>query len=85
MPITVPNNKRGTLALMCRVPLSLGNKIVNYADAMNCSINYLTLVLLEYAMEHAELVKRDCYELSFPNNSEKKHAPVHSRKEDKNE
>ena len=84
MPITLPRNKRGTLALMCRVPLELGNKIVDYADAMNCSINYLTLVLLDYAMEHAKLEKRDCYELSFEAHSEKKQ-PANRRKEESNE
>lgn len=83
MPITAPKNKRGTLALMCSVPLTLGNKIVDYADAMNCSINYITLVLLDYAMEHAKPEKRDCYELTFDTHSEKKQ-PENRGKEESN-
>ena len=76
MPITTERNNRGTLALMCRVPLELGNKIVNYADSMNCSINYLTLQLLDYAMERAKLEKRDCYRLSFTDAPAKKTGPA---------
>ena len=70
MPRTKQCNKRGTVALMCRVPLTLGNKIVSFADSMNVSINEITHILLEYAMEHAKLEKCAGYELRFDDRPE---------------